>query len=99
MLYKIFISLLVSGILVFALWIVRGVLLTPIVIGRNESIRIILTVRGKSPCLQHTVESLMWLRDNGTLAGEIIVEDKGMDDETRQIAEILQRNGEITLTS
>ena len=99
MLYKIFISFLVAGVLVFALWVARGVLLTPIVIGKNESIRIVLSVSGKSPCLQHTVDSLLWLRDNGTLACEIIIEDRGMDDETRQIAEILQRNGMITLTN
>jgi len=98
MLYKIFISLLVSGILVCALWAVRGALLTPIMIGKNENIKIVLTVCGASPSLQNTVESLLWFRENGTLACEIIVEDNGMDSETRQIAEIMRNNGLITLT-
>lgn len=98
MLYKIFISLLVSGVLVCALWAVRGALLTPIMIGKNEKIRIVLTVCGASPNLQNTVESLMWFRENGTLVCEIIVEDGGMDNETRQIAEIMRNNGLITLT-
>lgn len=98
MLYKIFIAFLVAGVLVFALWVARGVLLTPVIVGKNERVKIVLTVTGASPCLQSTVESLLWFRENGTLACEIIIEDSGMDDETRHVAEIMQRNGLITLT-
>ena len=98
MLYKIFIAFLVSGVLVFTMWAIRGVLLTPISVGENERIRIVLTVCGESPCLQSTVESLLWFRENGTLACEIVIEDNGMDSDTRRVAEIMHRNGIITLT-
>ena len=71
----------------------RSVMLTPVCVGKNQSLEICITICGAAPELAQTVQSLLWLIENGTLKAEISIVDSGMDEETRRACEILQRRG------
>ncbi|MEG1633457.1 MAG: hypothetical protein RR314_05340 [Oscillospiraceae bacterium] len=85
---KILISALVAASVIFLLWLLRGVMLTPLRLGRGTRLTVVLTVSGAEPGLEGTIEGLVWLRENGTLPASIIIEDDGMDADTRQLAEL-----------
>ncbi len=38
------------------------------------------------------MDGVLWLRENGNLPADIIIEDAGMDEETRQVARLAARN-------
>ena len=44
-----------------------------------------------TPSFEETLSALVWLRENGTLRGRIIIDDCGMDDDTRETARLLAR--------
>jgi hypothetical protein len=92
-----FLALVISGALVFLLWLLRGALLTPVRLGKNESLRLTLRVCGPEPALENTVRALLWLMEEGVLPAELAIEDGGMDAETRRAAEILAENERVTL--
>ena len=98
MIWSIFPALGISAAVIFLLWLLRGFLLMPVSPGENEQLYIILRVSGPSPALENTVDSLLWLMDDGVLSGELALEDDGMDEETRQTARLLARRHEkVTL--
>ena len=78
-------------------WLLRGAVLMPVKPGRNVRLRILLTVYGAAPTLEQTVDALLWLRANGTLPGEIILSDRGMDPETAAVAAALEKSGAIKI--
>ncbi len=94
---KILVALGISAVLVLLMWLLRGTMLTPVRLGKNEQLSLVLTVSGPAPGLEHTVDALLWLVQNGTLRGQIVVRDGGMDQETRQIAQLLESGGIIKL--
>ena len=83
--------------LLFLLWYVRGVLLTPIHLDKSVQGTVVLRIVGPAPSLEQTIDSLHWLQQNGTLPLEIQVIDAGMDEATRRVAAALARRGEISL--
>lgn len=89
MFIKILVSALIAAAVVFLLWAVRGAMLTPVRVGRSTRLAVTLSVTGREPCLEETVDALLWLRANGTLPGRIVIEDAGMDDETRAAAALM----------
>lgn len=97
MLLKILFAVAAAAVLILVLWLLRGVMLTPVRTGKNQQLSVVLTVSGSSPELENTVDGLMWLRQNGTLHAQLVVRDAGMDRETREMAEILERKGAIRL--
>ena len=97
MFWKILLAVVLSAAVWLLCWLLRGVLMTPVKPGRNVRIRILLTVSGPSPALEQTVDALLWLRANGTLQGEILLEDHGMDADTAEIAAALERRGVIII--
>ena len=97
MLLNIVIALLAALGLTLLLWLLRGVMLTPVRLGKHQQLALVLTVSGESPELENTVDRLLWLMENGTLRGQLLLRDAGMDDETRQVAELLDRRGVIKL--
>lgn len=97
MLLKILFAVAAAAVLILVLWLLRGVMLTPVRTGKNQQLSVVLTVSGSSPELENTVDGLMWLRQNGTLHAQLVVHDAGMDRETREMAEILERKGAIRL--
>ena len=46
---------------------------------------------GAEPRLEETLSALVWLRENGTLRGRIIIDDCGMDGDTRETARLLAK--------
>ena len=57
------------------------------------------TVRasGRAPCLEQTVNGLVWLRQGG-MDMDIVIEDAGLVPQQRQLAEILAREKDVSLT-
>ncbi len=74
-----------AAVLWLIIWSVKGLLLTPVRLGKNTDADIVLRIRGAEPTIEYTLRSLMWLRENGTLRAEIIIFAKDTDDETRSI--------------
>ena len=91
MFWKILISALAAALIIFLVWWARGAMLTPVRIGKQSVLTIQLLVRGYEPALEETLDGLIWLRDNGTLKGDIVLIDAGMDEETRQMAMLAER--------
>lgn len=99
MLLKILAAFGAAALLFLLLWVVRGSMLTPVRIGRNARLEMRLTVSGTCPELEESVDALLWLRENGTIRADIVVSDRGMDENTRLAAAILERKGLIKLIS
>lgn len=74
-----------AAVLWLIVWSLKGLLLTPVRLGKNTDADIILRVRGAEPAIEYTLRSLIWLRENGTLRAEIIIFANDIDDETRSI--------------
>jgi len=95
--YRVLISVgLIAGLWLLC-WRLRGVMLTPVKPGKNERLVLLLRVKGPAPTLEQTVDSLVWLRANGTLQGEILLTDEGMDSDTYAAAQLLQRQGTVRI--
>jgi hypothetical protein len=89
---RIMLILAVAGVCILAIWYINGALVTPVVMGRNLRLQICVSASGEAPELEHAVDGLLWLLENGTLSGEILIRDEGMDDYTRMTAELLARD-------
>ena len=91
MFWKILLCAVAAGLVVVFLWSLRGSLLLPVRCGRNTRLELRLRISGPGPALEETLCALVWLRENGTLKCPIVVEDCGMDEETRQTARLASR--------
>lgn len=99
MFLKLLTAALAAAAFLFLLWLLRGYMLMPIRPGRAVELTLRLRVTGEDKTLEETVDALLWLRENGTLPARLIIEDAGMDEETRLVAELLARSrGGVTLT-
>lgn len=90
-------ALAIAAALAVLIWLLRGVMLTPVRTGENQSITLVLRVTGNAKELEHTVDGLAWLIQNGTIPAELILLDDGMDEETRNAAELLAADLGIVL--
>lgn len=99
MIIKIILALCAAAVIILIVYLARAAMLTPVHVGENECLEIQITVSGPAPELENTVESLLWLMENGTVKADISVVDAGMDEETRLMAQILERRGHLTLKS
>jgi len=60
----------------------------------------VIVASGNAHKLEHTVQSLLWLRENGKLGGRVLIADCGLSAESRKVAELLaERSALITLCS
>lgn len=87
MLIDIIVGIALAAVILLLLWALRGVMLLPVSCGGNTKMRIELAVSGEEPELQHTLEGLIWLRDNGTLKADVDVIISGIDNDTRHVAQ------------
>jgi hypothetical protein len=83
----------IAAAILVILWLLRGVMLTPVKHGKNQHMTVVITVRGAAPELEQTVDGLLWLIQNGTLRADLVIRDAGMDAETRRTAEALTGGG------
>ena len=88
-----------AAIIAFAimavLWFIRGILLTPVKLGKNQRLTLFLSVSGSSPELEGVINSLNWLIDNGVICGDVILRLETDDPETLQQANLLLASGRI----
>lgn len=93
MFLKILASALIAAGVVFLCWALRGLMLTPLRVGRRTDLTVLLRVTGPEPGLEETLTGLLWLKKNGTLPAAIVIEDAGMDDETKALATLMAGGG------
>ena len=86
------VGLAIAVIILLLLWSIKGLLLTPVSIGKSTDITITLGIDGSEPELEHTLKGLVWLRDNGTLKADIIIDLLNSDDITEHIARTYAEN-------
>lgn len=79
-----------AAVLWLIIWSVKGLLLTPVRLGKNTDARIILSINGAEPAIEYTLRSLIWLRENGTLKAGILISAHAPDELTRSIARRFQ---------
>ena len=92
--WKILLALGIAACVFTLIWLLRDVLLTPVPLGKNIRLSVVLRVDGAAPNLDRTVDALLWLIADGVLPADIVIKDLGMDSETRTIANLLARNNE-----
>lgn len=86
MLFELIGTFLVAGAVILFIWLLRGLLLMPLKIGKHTKMTTVLHVTGHEPALEQTVKGLCWLRANGSLPGSVVILDDGMDTETAAVA-------------
>lgn len=79
-----------AAVLWFIIWSVKGLLLTPVRLGKNTDARMILRINGAEPAIEYTLRSLLWLRENGTLKADILISANAPDELTRSVAKRFQ---------
>lgn len=92
MFYKFCIAAGLTLLIMFLVWLIRGLLLTPVPMSRNMDLTMTLRLRGACPELESTVNGLVWLIKNGTVCGQIVLRDDGLDEESRRMAELLAKD-------
>ena len=92
MLFDILCIFCVAGGVILFIWLLRGLLLMPLKIGKSTQLTVLVKVKGAELCLEQTVKGLNWLKSNGTLPGNIVIMDDGMDEETIKVSERLAAN-------
>jgi hypothetical protein len=91
----VFTALAVSAAVILAAWYLSGAFVTPVERMENISIQICVGVSGTAPGLEHTVSGLLWLIENGTMPGEIVICDHGMDETARLTAQAIARGEKL----
>lgn len=89
--FEAFISFLIAALVIVAIWMIYGKLVTPIKPGKGERLRALVYASGNAPGLGRTVKGLLWLINSGRIDMEIIIADGGLDSESRKMAELLER--------
>ena len=97
---KIIAVLLLAAVAMLVFWLLYGIIICPVKPGRGERLDAVLRVKGSAPCLENTLRGLVWLRGSGRVDMGIVIVDEGMDEDTRQTAELLCGEGSgVTLIS
>ena len=81
------IAFIAAVLLLLIIWSLKGVLLLPIKQGKNTSICTLVSVNGNDNSLEHTLDGLIWLRENGTLKSEIRIQLTDCDEATWLMAQ------------
>ena len=71
-----------AAVLWLIIWSVKGLLLTPVRLGRSTDAELILRIHGAEPTIEYTLRSLIWLRESGTLRADIAIKTENIDEET-----------------
>ena len=83
-------AILAAAIVLLLLWMLRGALLLPIRLGKEQSLTLVLRASGSGDGLEQAVRALLWMIENGTLNATIVIEDAGLLPEARETAALLQ---------
>jgi len=96
---QITIALLAGLVLFGAFWTLLGKLRTPVRGARGTtSVHTVLSVRDGAEGLEQTIEGLMWLEQNGTIEGQILIADCGLNPEGLELARLaVKKYGKIAI--
>ena len=89
---KFFIAVAAALVCAVLLWIVQRLLMTPVKSGKNTAQQVVLSVRGWEPALEQNVAGLLWLSDCGVLRCRILIVGYDLDEDTRDVARLLERD-------
>lgn len=98
---KILAVLIMAALAVMAFMLLYEIILCPIKPGKGERLEAVLRVSGSAPGLENTLRGLLWLQSSGRVHMSIVIVDEGMDNDTRQTAQLLccERNNIILLNA
>ena len=95
---QIAITLAAASVIFGLVWSIYGKLRTPVRSVQKTEVHTILSVRDGAEGLEQTVEGLIWLQKNGTIEGQILIADCGMDEEGRELARLaVKKYGKIAI--
>ena len=75
-------------------WLALGALLLP----GNCAVRAVVDARDGADGLEQTVKALLWLRRTGLWRGEIVIEDRGLDEAGAALARTLAGESGVLFT-
>lgn len=85
-------ALICAALIILIVWRLKGRLLTPVRTGSNTRISVNVEVNGSEPCLEHTLKSLVWLYENGTLKAGVVLHIDTDDSAVHHLAETYALN-------
>ena len=91
MLSRLFVTVLAASFALCLARYVRGLLLMPVPVAKNQRLMLVLTVFGDAPELEQTVRSLLWIVDSKALPMGLVIADAGMDSGARDVAERISK--------
>lgn len=71
--------------IVLLIWSIRGLMLTPVKDSSAIGLTMLVRLSGADPGLEHCLDGLIWLRENGTIKADIRIEAIEPDEATRHI--------------
>jgi len=77
------------AIIFWVIWSLFGSLRTPVRPGENTGVTTVITVRDNGEGLEQTLKSLIWLQENGTVPGQIILADAGLNKEGKILTRLI----------
>lgn len=80
--------LIVCGTFVLLIWLLKSLLVTPVPTDENTLLYMVIAAKGGGSGLEQTVQSLIWLRDEGSAPMELVICDCGLDEDGRRIMEL-----------
>ena len=77
------------AIIFWVIWSLLGSLKTPVRSGQSTGVTTVVTVQDSGEGLEQTLKSLIWLQENGTMPGQIILADAGLNDEGKILTRLI----------
>lgn len=75
-------------------------MLTPVRCEGDTRLSVVISAEGSAQELEQVLKGLIWLQKNGTLQGQILIADCGMNDEGRTLArQMLKKHLNIAICS
>jgi hypothetical protein len=78
--------IIVCGTFLLLIWLIRGLVVTPVPVDENTKLFMVVAVSGDGGNFEQTIHSLEWLRSESRIPMELVVTDCGLDDEGRRLA-------------
>lgn len=77
------------AIIFWVAWSLFGSLKTPVRSGKSTGVTTVITAQDSGEGLEQTLKSLIWLQENGTVPGQIILADAGLNEEGRILTRLI----------
>jgi len=95
---QIAITLALAAVVLGVFWSMFGRLRIPVRSTRGLTVHTVLSVCGKAEGLEQAIEGLIWLQQNSTIDGQILIADCGMDDEGHTLVQLaIKKHNKITI--